>query len=157
MSEFKLLTFLLGEESYGIPISRVKEIIGIHPITRIPHAPAFLKGIINLRGSVIHVVDLRLKLGLNEVPYNERTCILICNVSLDDKEESLGIIVDTVSEVLNISDENVEDPACCGRNPGEENDYIYGIGKLKDKNLIILDIAKMFQDSELPEMVEAAG
>lgn len=156
MADFKLLTFLLGEETYGIPISKIKEIIGILPITRIPHSPEFLKGIINLRGSVIPVIDLRCKLGFEEVPYNERTCILIVDITSSGVEKSIGVIVDIVSEVINISDKEIEGPECCGRGDNKENDYIQGIGKLQNKNLIILDIERMFSNKELTKMLESA-
>ncbi|GBF23098.1 purine-binding chemotaxis protein CheW [Candidatus Gastranaerophilus sp. (ex Termes propinquus)] len=155
MSEFKLLTFLLDDESYGIPITKVKEIIGMLAITKIPHAPKFLKGIINLRGSVIPVVDLRLKLGLEEIGYNDKTCILIVNINEDGaKEKPIGVIVDVVSEVLTMMSEDIDNSTNWNRGASKDTDYIQGIGKLQDKNLIILDIEKMFSSHELVSIAE---
>lgn len=153
MATFKLLTFSLGEESYGVPITKVKEIIGLLSITHVPHSPKFLKGIINLRGTVIPVVDLRIRLGLAEKEYDERTCILVMDISRGEHKRNLGIIVDFVSEVISISDEDIDAPPQYS-SQNSQTKYISGIGKIQDRILVILDVEKMFMYDEIKEMLE---
>ena len=100
--EGKYLTFTLAEEEYGIGILKVKEIIGIVPITTVPCTPDYMKGVINLRGKVIPVVDLRLKFGMEAMDYTERTCIIVVDIDVENKKIQMGIVVDSVSEVMNI-------------------------------------------------------
>ena len=107
--ESKHLTFKLANEEYGVEILRVREIIGVMNITAVPRMPVYMKGVINLRGKVVPVVDLRLKFGLDEIEHTEQTCIIVVDVG-----KEIGIIVDTVSEVLDIKDENVEPPPAMG-------------------------------------------
>ena len=107
--EGKYLTFSLAEEEYGIGILKVKEIIGMMPITTVPRTPIFVKGVINLRGKVIPVVDLRLKFGMEESAYNERTCIIVVETKGKGVSVLIGIVVDAVSEVLNIKGNDIED------------------------------------------------
>src|SRR5271157_6208192 len=128
--EGKYLTFSLKGEEYGIVILKVKEIIGIMNITPIPQTPPYVKGVINLRGKVIPVIDLRLKFGMEESPYTERTCIIVVDTSGRDKGRSfMGIVVDSVSEVLNIRREEIEDTPNFG--VSLENDYFIGMAKVK--------------------------
>src|SRR5574344_2822696 len=99
----KLLTFSLGTEGYGVSILKVKEIIGMLDITPVPKTPDFIKGVINLRGKIIPVMDLRLKFGMEEKEYNERTCIIVVEINVNEKQRLLGVVVDMVSEVVTVN------------------------------------------------------
>lgn len=141
----KFLTFCLGEEFYGIDIKYVTEIVGIQPITVVPELPDFVKGIINLRGKIIPVMDARVKFNKDSILYNDRTCIIV----IDVKDLSIGIIVDAVSEVLNISDENIVPPPNLN-NGGRK--YIKGVGKSEAHITLIIDCEKLINESELDEL-----
>ena len=110
----KYLTFTLVEEEYGIGILKIKEIIGLMAITTVPQTPQFVKGVINLRGKVIPVVDLRLRFGMDAIDYTERTCIIVVEVDGQADTIQIGIVVDSVSEVLNIKEEEIEDTPTLG-------------------------------------------
>ncbi|MDY6842623.1 MAG: chemotaxis protein CheW, partial [Thermodesulfobacteriota bacterium] len=112
--EGKYLTFTLAEEEYGISILKIKEIIGMMPITFVPQTPEFVKGVINLRGKVIPVVDLRLRFGMESIDYTERTCIIVVEIEGQADTVLTGIVVDSVSEVLNIKGEDIEDTPTFG-------------------------------------------
>ena len=112
--EGKYLTFSLAEEEYGIGILKVKEIIGMMAITTMPQAPSYVKGVINLRGKVIPVVDLRLKFGLEEMEYTDRTCIIVVEIKTNTDNVLIGIVVDAVSEVLNVKAADIEDTPTFG-------------------------------------------
>jgi purine-binding chemotaxis protein CheW len=142
--EGKYLTFSLGAEEYGISILRVKEIIGMMPIRQMPQTPRFLKGVINLRGKVIPVVDLRLKFGLDEISATERTCIIV--VEIDGQEPSVltGIVVDSVSEVLNIKGGDIEETPALGIRLN--TDYIRGMAKTDKSVRVLLNIDRVVQD-----------
>lgn len=148
----KLLTFSLGSEGYGVSIIKVKEIIGMMDITPIPKTPEFIKGVINLRGRIIPVMDLRVKFGMEPKEYNERTCIIVAEVLMNGLQKLLGIVVDMVSEVVTISDEQIEPPPEYGTNI--EHSAILGIGKIKDRVVIILDIDEVFLCDELINMLD---
>ena len=105
----KYLVFHLGREEFGIRVLKVREIMGIQDITAVPHTPAYVKGVINLRGKVIPVVDLRLKFGLPEIEYTQRTCIIVAQVEADSHGMLMGIVVDGVAEVLNLAPGDIED------------------------------------------------
>ncbi len=136
--ENKFLTFTVGEEEYGIEIQDVIEIIGIQNITFLPNVPPYVKGVINLRGKVIPVMDVRLRFGLEERPYDERTCIIVVNV----QDLLLGLIVDFVREVCEIPAENIEPPATIG--PGKGSEAVRGFAKVGDEVKILLDTRKLF-------------
>lgn len=141
----KFLTFTLGNELYGIDIIYVTEIVGIQPITQVPEMPDFIKGIINLRGTIIPVMDARLKFKKEPKEYNDRTCIIV----IDVLELAIGVIVDAVSEVLNISDEDIVPPpnlTTSGRK------YIKSVGKSGDDVTLILDCEKLLNDDEISEL-----
>lgn len=138
----KLLTFSLSDEGYGVSILKVKEIIGMLDITPVPRTPEFIKGVINLRGKIIPVMDLRIKFGMDEKEYNERTCIIVVEVNLKGTERLLGVVVDMVSEVVTISEEQIEPAPEYGMKL--EHNFILGIGKIKDRVVIILDIDEVF-------------
>lgn len=139
----KYLTFSLGKEDYGLEILKVREIIGVIGITAVPRMPDFVKGVINLRGKVIPVIDMRLKFGMEGIDQTEETCIIV----IDMGNILIGILVDRVSEVLDIDRENIEDTPEFGVKI--DTDFILGIGKAKDKVIMILDIGKVLTSSEM--------
>lgn len=143
----KFLTFNLGHEEYGIPIQSVKEIIGIMDITYIPKTPYFIKGVINLRGKIIPVIDLRLKFGLDEIPYNQRTCIVVVEVKLVESSKLIGVIVDTVSEVANIQASEIDPPPQYGTSMNPE--FLTGMGKVKGKVILLLNTDKVLSSDEV--------
>lgn len=139
----KFLTFTLGKEIFGIEIKHVTEIIGMQVITEVPEVPVFVKGIINLRGKIIPVIDVRLKFKKEEVPYDDRTCIVV----IDINDVSIGLIVDNVAEVLSIADENIAAPP--GNKTGFENKYIKGIGKSGTDVILLLEGLKLLKNEEV--------
>ena len=139
--ERKFLTFSLGGEEYGIEILQIKEIIGMMPITSVPRTPKFFKGVINLRGKVIPVVDLRLRFGMEEKDYTPQTCIVVVEVNKDGGTETIGVVVDSVSEVVNIKPEETEDPPAFGNMV--DTQFISGIAKTDGGVKILLDIRKV--------------
>ncbi len=141
--EGKYLTFILGDEEYGLEILKVREIISVMEITEVPQVPAFIKGVINLRGRVIPIIDLRLKFSMPEIDYTRETCIIVVNV----KELLLGIVVDTVAEVLDIPENDIDKPPTFGGSI--KTDFILGMGKVKNKVKILLDIDKVLSTDEL--------
>ena len=146
--EGKYLTFSLDNEEFGIGILKVKEIIGIMPITPVPKTPAAVKGVINLRGKVIPVVDLRIKFGLPEAEPTERTCIVVVDVTTGDQSRQMGVVVDSVSEVLNIKAEEIEDSPQFGGS-AVNTDYIVGMAKTGTGVKILMDIDKVLDVEEL--------
>lgn len=152
--EAKYLTFALAEEEYGIGILKVKEIIGMMPITSVPQTPQFVKGVINLRGKVIPVVDLRLKFGIPEIEYTERTCIIVVEIAGENGDTQMGIVVDAVSEVLNIKASDVEETPTFGA--ALNTSFIMGMAKVEGSVKILLDIDKVLSKEEF-ETVDGAG
>jgi purine-binding chemotaxis protein CheW len=152
--ESKYLTFSLGEEEYGISILKIKEIIGMMPITPVPKTPAFVKGVINLRGKVIPVMNLRLKFGMEEIPYTERTCIIVVETIGVRGTLLIGIVVDSVSEVLNIKNGDIEETPVLGADL--DTDYILGIAKINGGVKILLDIDKVLNAKEISITDKAA-
>lgn len=152
--EGKYLTFSLSEEEYGIGILKVKEIIGMMTITKMPQVPAYVKGVINLRGKVIPVVDLRLKFGLEEMEYTDRTCIIVMEIKSNTGSVLMGIVVDAVSEVLNIKATDIEDTPTFGVRL--ETDFILGMAKAGGGVKILLDIDKVVSAQETAIVCEAA-
>jgi len=146
----KYLTFVLKNENYGIPICVVKEIIAMLPITKVPKTPDFVKGVINLRGKVISIMDLRLKLDLEERAYDERTCIIVVDVQQGETSKQMGIAVDIVAEVVDISDKEIQ--SLEKEDVQIDGDFVRGIAKLKDKVVILLDIQKILTTEELEEL-----
>lgn len=148
----KLLTFSLASEDYGISILKVKEIIGMMEITPVPRTPEFIKGVINLRGKIIPVMDLRTKFGMTEQEYDERTCIIVVEVIMKGAQKLIGVVVDMVSEVVTLPNEQIEPPPEYGTSA--EHNAILGIGKIKDKVVIILDIDEIFICDELVKAMD---
>ena len=152
--EGKYLTFTLAEEEYGIGILKIKEIIGMLPITPVPRTPPFVKGVINLRGKVIPIIDLRLKFGMEEIDYTDRTCIIVVEIEGESGTILMGIVVDTVSEVLNIKAEDIEDTPAFGTDLN--TDYILGIAKMEGGVKILLDIDRVLNTEEIAVIEKAA-
>ena len=148
--EGKYLTFSMAEEEYGIGILKIKEIIGMMPITSVPQTPDFVKGVINLRGKVIPVVDLRLRFGMDAMDYTERTCIIVVEIEGEGGTVMIGIVVDAVSEVLNIKAEDIEDTPTFGTKLN--TDYILGMAKMEGGVKILLDIDRVLTRQECEVM-----
>ncbi len=145
--EGKYLTFSLDEEEYGIGILKIKEIIGMMPITSVPQTPEFVKGVINLRGKVIPVIDLRLRFGMGEIDYTERTCIIVVEIEGQAGTVMIGVVVDSVSEVLSIKREEIENTPTFGAKLN--TDYILGMAKIEGGVKILLDIDRVLSRDEV--------
>ncbi len=145
--EGKYLTFALGPEEYGLEILKVREIMGIMEITAVPQTPAHVKGVINLRGKVIPVIDLRAKFGMETTETTDQTCIIVVEITRQGQGFNTGIVVDRVQEVLDIPGENIEDTPQFGSNV--ETDFILGMGKIGESVKILLDIDKVLACDEL--------
>ncbi len=152
--EGKYLTFSLDDEEYGIGILKIKEIIGMMAITSVPRTPEFVKGVINLRGKVIPVLDLRLKFDMDAIDYTDRTCIIVVEISGESGNTVIGIVVDSVSEVLNVKGEDVEDTPTFGTRL--DTDYILGIAKIEGGVKILLDINRVLREEEKAALQQAA-
>lgn len=147
----KYLTFFLAEEAYGLEILKVHEIIGMMPITRVPRTPDFIRGVINLRGKVIPVVDLRCKFGMSAGEQTDQTCTIVVEVGSIE----MGIVVDKVSEVLNIESSQIDDAPSFG--VAVNTDFVLGIGKTGEKVSILLDIAKVLTSAETASLAKVAA
>jgi len=151
----KFLTFSMADEEYGISIIKIKEIIGMMLITTVPQTPEFVKGVINLRGKVIPVIDLRLRFRMEAINYSERTCIVVIEIDGPGNSILTGIVVDSVSEVLNIRDPEIEDTPTFGANLN--TDYILGVAKIGGGVKILLDINKVLKTEEMEPLKEAVS
>lgn len=145
----RFLTFMLGQETFGIEIKYVTEIIGIQAITEIPELPGYIKGIINLRGKIIPVMDVRLRFKKEPIEYNDRTCVIV----IDIKDLSVGLIVDSVAEVITIPDQDIVEPP--QMNKGFNNRYIKNIGKVGNDVKLLLDCEKLLTEAELASLSES--
>jgi purine-binding chemotaxis protein CheW len=145
-SSGKYLSFILGKEEYCIPINKVREIIGIMNITPLPGTPDFVKGVINLRGKVIPVIDMRLRFSINASDYTEKTCIIVADIISDSGIKLTGTIVDAVSEVVNISSEEIEETSVLGL--ACKNDFIQGIAKAKGQVRTLVNIDSILNYNE---------
>jgi purine-binding chemotaxis protein CheW len=143
----KYLTFQLASEEFGIRVLKVREIMGLQEITAVPQTPAHVKGVINLRGKVVPVVDLRLKFGLAAAEYTQRTCIIVTQIQGESTPVMMGIVVDGVSEVLNLTAQEIEDTPDFGDEAGVR--YLLGMAKVKGKVKILLDIDQVLSTQEL--------
>ncbi len=152
--EGKYLTFAMAGEEYGISILKVKEIIGIMAITPVPQTPGYVKGVINLRGKVIPVIDLRLKFEIEAADYTERTCIIVVEITSDERKILMGIIVDSVSEVLNIKTGEIADTPTFGARM--DTAYILGMAKMGGGVKILLDIDRVLSNREISDVDDAA-
>lgn len=139
----KYLTFYTDKQLFGILISEVVQIVGIQEITSVPEFPSYAKGVINLRGIIIPIIDVRLRLKKEEMKYNERTCIIVTNIN----GSHIGFIVDSVNEVTNIYNDNISNPPQMGTD--YVNTYITGIAKLNNDIVLLIDLKKILNDKEL--------
>ncbi len=139
----RYLTFRLADEDYGIGIEHVIEIVGLQKISAVPDMPDFVRGVINLRGKVIPVIDVRTRFRMASKDYDERTCVIVVRVD----QNEIGLVVDTVSEVTDIAEANVSDPPRVGH--GEQVRYIKGIGKVGTDVKILLDVNLLLAEEEL--------
>jgi len=150
----KYMGFKLGDENYGIEILKVQEIIGLMEITGVPRTPDYLCGVINLRGKVIPVVDLRLKFGMQAKEADDLTCIMVVQVTLNDTLVTMGVMVDQVSEVMDITAENVEPTPNMGVT--EANEFLLGVGKFQGHVVLLLAMDRILSDSD-KTMIGAMG
>lgn len=141
------LSFTLDEEVYALDIKQVREVLDFTEVTRVPRMPSFMRGVINLRGGVVPVVDLRLKFGMTETKKTVDTCIIIMEITLDGESTRLGALADSVREVLTLEPEQIESAPKLGMRLRTE--FIRGMGKKNDEFIIILDIDKVFSNDEL--------
>ena len=149
------LTFKLGGEEYAVSILQVREIIDFDSITRVPRTPHFIRGVINLRGSVVPVIDLATKLGLPETAVTNRTCIVIVEADLEGDRVLMGIVTDEVSQVLDLHPQDIEQPPSFGMSVNTE--YLLGIGKLGRRFVLLLDIDRVLSASELASAAAVGG
>ena len=145
MQKGKYMTFKSGNEYFGLKIQYVNEIIGFQEITVIPETEDYIKGLINLRGKIIPVIDVRLRFKQPPFEYNDRTCIIVINV----KSTVVGLIVEKIAEVVEIQEENILPPPTIGRADRVQNKYVYGIGKVGDSVKLLLDPDKLLNDEDL--------
>lgn len=150
-SNLEVLVFTLGGEEYGIEILKVQEIRGYSNVTRIANAPDFVKGVTNLRGVIVPIVDLRLKFALGDAEYNEQTVVIVLNIG----ERVVGAVVDGVSDVLTLTPDQVKTAPDFGTS-NLSTDYLLGLGSIEDRMLILVDIEKLMTSREL-ELVDAAS
>jgi purine-binding chemotaxis protein CheW len=141
------LTFFLADEEYAIDIRRVKEIIEYTTVTKVPKVPEWIRGVINLRGNVVPVVDLTVRFGLGERPVTKTTCIVIVEVEQDSERTVMGVIADAVNQVIDLAPEDIEEPPAFGTRVRLE--YLFGMGKLGKKFALILNINNVLSNTEL--------
>ena len=145
-NELQVVVFTLEKEEYCVPVMQVREIVSHTPPTRIPHTPPFIEGVINLRGTITSVLDLRKRFGLNTAAHGEDTRIIV----VDFAEDSLGFLVDSVSEVLRLPAKTFEPPP--SQVIGLDSEFIQGVGKIGDRLLILLDLERVLSHLEVAEL-----
>lgn len=149
----KYLTFALGKEQYGLEILKVREIIGYMDITAVPQTPDHVKGVINLRGQVIPVIDLRAKFGMDTAEITEQTCIIVCEIKSGKRNFSTGIVVDNVEEVLDIDGQDIEEAPQFGSSV--DTNFILGMGKIGDTVKLLLDIDKVLAGEDFSNLTSS--
>lgn len=147
------LTFRIGNENYGLELSQTREIIEYSGITEVPLMPNFLRGVINLRGEVVPVIDLAVRLGRKPIEVQKRTCIIVVELQNSEQNHVLGLLADSVSEVIDMNDDNIEDAPSFGANI--RADFIQGIAKRDDEFVVLLDANNALSIRELAHLVEA--
>ncbi len=151
---YSYLTFKLGEEQYGIHVSQVLNILKMVKITEVPKSPNYMKGVINLRGSVLPVIDIRIKFGMPEKGYTNSTCIIVMDLDMDGETIYLGTIVDEVLSVHEIEEKQVEPPPSIGSK--YKSAFIYGMAKVDENFIMLLDMQKVLTEEELTEISDTA-
>jgi purine-binding chemotaxis protein CheW len=149
------LTFRLADEEHGLEILKVREIIGLMPITKVPHTPEHVRGVLNLRGKIIPVVDLRLKFGLPSVEDTMHTCIIVLEVKVNERSMQMGVIVDQVLEVRHVPADAIEPPPSFGL--AVDTRFILGLGKMGSSIVLLLDVDRVLSTGELAEIDEMAA
>ncbi len=149
------LSFKLGEEIFAINVAQVREILDVIAITKVPQTPDYMQGVINLRGSVVPVMDMRLKFGMPATQRSVNTCIIVMEVTQDGETTVLGSLADSVQEVLDLEPDQIEPAPRIGANL--RRDFIKGMGKHDDRFIIILDIDQIFNNSDLEVIAEAVA
>lgn len=149
----KYMVFMLAGEEYGIDILKVQEIIGIIDVTRVPKMPNYIKGVINLRGKIIPVINLRMKFGIEEVEYTDKTCIIVVQVVRGEKSVTMGVVVDEVEEVVDISSEQIEATPDFGSQI--DMNFVMGIGKVGKKVKLLLDIDRVMSSDDISAIISA--
>jgi purine-binding chemotaxis protein CheW len=149
------LTFKLEDEVYAVDVAKVREILDFPPITKVPRTPDFMRGVINLRGSVVPVVDMRLKFGMAKTERSVNTCIVVVEVLLENESTVIGALADSVQEVIELEPSQIEPPPKIGSRLKVE--FLKGMGKIGERFLMILDIDKVFSAEEILSVQEAAG
>lgn len=144
------LTFKLADEVFALDVAKVREILEITNITKVPQTPDFMRGVINLRGSVVPVIDMRLKFGMSETEQTVNTCIIVVEITMDGDTTVLGALADSVQEVVEMEPENIEAAPHIGTNLN--TDFIRGMGKVDGRFVMILDIDKVFSSDELTDL-----
>ncbi len=147
------LTFNLQEEVFAVDISQVREVLELDKLTKVPQTPEMMRGVINLRGSVVPVIDMRLKFGMGETEKTVNTCIIIVEIALDDETTMIGALADSVQEVMDLDADQIEPPPKIGTRLN--TDLIKGMGKRNDEFFMILDIEKIFTLEELDMVLDA--
>jgi purine-binding chemotaxis protein CheW len=155
MTTTQYLTFGLGKEEFALEIIRVREVLDYTTITKVPRMPEFLRGVINLRGNVVPVIDLRLKLGMFAAERTKDTCIVIVEIQMDGEQMQLGCLTDSVQEVIDLDPSQIEPAPRIGTKLNTE--FIQGMGKKDDKFLIILDIDRVLSSGELAVVQSSGG
>lgn len=143
----QFVSFVLGEETFCVEVARTREILNLIPVTKVPQTPDYMLGVINLRGQVVPVVDMRLKLGMSSGMQTENSCIIVLEVLCGDEKVIVGALADAVSEVLDIMDEQIEPAPRIGTKLNTE--FIQGMGKVNDQFLILLDIDNVFNADDV--------
>jgi purine-binding chemotaxis protein CheW len=142
----RYLTFLVDKQTFGIPIADVVQIVGVQEITKVPEFPDYAKGIINLRGNIIPLIDVRLRFHKEEIPYNERTCVIVTSIA----DRSIGLVVDSVDEVSTIGDEEISPPPRFSSD--YTNNFITGVGLHSSKIILLLDTQKILGSAEIASL-----
>jgi purine-binding chemotaxis protein CheW len=151
----KYLTFMLGKETYGIEILKVQEIIGLLPITRVPRAAQCIRGVINLRGKVIPVLDLARKFNMEPREDTPRTCIIVVQLCTEDVQLTMGLVVDDVSEVVDIASAQLEPAPMLGQ--GVDTDFLLGMGKISERVVMLLDVERILTSRDVEQLAESSG
>jgi len=151
----KYLVFHLGREHFGIRVLKVREIMGLQDITAVPHTPAFVKGVFNLRGKVIPVIDLRRRFQMPEIEYSPRTCIIVVSLSGADEPVPMGLVVDGVAEVINIAESDIEATPAFGNEL--DTSYLLGIAKIRGEVRLLLDIDRALNVSQFEALTKFAN
>jgi purine-binding chemotaxis protein CheW len=149
------LTFTLGAEDYGVDILRVQEIRGWHPVTRVPNAPAYLLGVLNLRGTIVPIIDMRMRFNLEKVEYNPVTVIIVLSVKTESGQHVFGIVVDGVSDVLDVTAADIKATPDFGA--AVNTDFISGLATKSERMVMLLDIDKLLSSAELTTLVATKG